>query len=76
MNEIASSQRQRSFSRLSLLVVAGSESIRRRTSERGASLVEYSLLIALIAVVVIASVAMFGGAVNENFSAVASEVTG
>ncbi len=50
--------------------------LRGRFSDRGASLVEYSLLIALIAVVVIASVALFGGSVNENFSVIASEVNG
>ncbi len=49
---------------------------RHISSERGASLVEYSLLIALIAVVVIGSVTLFGGSVNSNFSTVASEVGG
>ena len=54
----------------------GLPGLRGRFSDRGASLVEYSLLIALIAVVVIASVALFGGSVNENFSVIASEVNG
>ena len=36
--------------------------------ERGASLVEYALLLAFIAVVCIAAVAFFGTAVGENLS--------
>lgn len=76
MHESTSSPRQQELSQLSRLVVSGFEALRRRTSDRGASLVEYSLLIALIAVVVIGSVSLFGGAVNENFSVVASEVAG
>ncbi len=65
------------FTSLSGPLATLSSWIRRHVStDRGASLVEYSLLIALIAVVVIASVALFGGSVNNNFSQVASEVTG
>lgn len=36
--------------------------------EDGASLVEYSLLIALIAVVAVVAVTAFGGAVSEEYS--------
>jgi pilus assembly protein Flp/PilA len=44
--------------------------------ERGASLVEYALLVALIAVVCIAAVTFLGGAASTKFSKVGSAVTG
>jgi pilus assembly protein Flp/PilA len=44
------------------------------TSERGASLVEYALLVALIAVVCIAAVTALGTAASENFTEVADEI--
>lgn len=40
---------------------------RLRRDERGASAVEYGLLVALIAVAVIAAVALFGPQLNELF---------
>jgi pilus assembly protein Flp/PilA len=43
-------------------------------SERGASLVEYALLVALIAVVCIAAVTLLGSAAEEKFSSVASAI--
>lgn len=39
-------------------------------TERGASLVEYALLVALIAVVVIGAVTALGGTAKENFEQV------
>lgn len=39
----------------------------RRARDRGASLVEYSLLLALIAVVVLVAVSFFGGELSESF---------
>lgn len=39
---------------------------RRRHDERGANLVEYSLLLALIAIVCIAAVSMLGGETDEG----------
>lgn len=39
---------------------------RNRRTERGASLVEYALLVALIAVVAIAGVAQFGTAIRDS----------
>lgn len=41
-------------------------------SERGASMVEYALLVVLIAVVAIVAVNMIGPAVSEGFSEAAS----
>lgn len=40
----------------------------------GASAVEYGLLVALIAVVIIAAVALLGRQVRDNFNSVASEL--
>ena len=43
-------------------------------SERGAALVEYALLIALIAVVCIAAITLLGKNANDKFSQVASKI--
>ena len=45
-------------------------------SERGASLVEYALLVALIAVVVIGAVTLLGGTAEDKFSEVSSSLAG
>ena len=42
--------------------------------ERGASLVEYALLVALIAVVCIAAVTILGGKASKNFSSVGNSL--
>lgn len=43
-------------------------------SERGASLVEYALLLALIAVVCIIAITTLGDKASENFQSVASSL--
>jgi pilus assembly protein Flp/PilA len=43
-------------------------------SERGATLVEYALLVALIAVVCIAAVTLLGSAASTKFSSVADTI--
>jgi pilus assembly protein Flp/PilA len=43
-------------------------------SEKGAALVEYALLIALIAVVCIAAITLLGRNADEKFSEVASRI--
>lgn len=43
-------------------------------TDRGASLVEYALLVALIAVVCIAAVTLLGGAASSKFSSVSSAI--
>ena len=49
--------------------------LRARTEdERGASLVEYALLVALIAVVCIAAVTALGGRAKSNFSSIANSI--
>ena len=46
----------------------------RAEDERGASLVEYALLVALIAVVCIAAVTLLGKNASSKFSSVASAI--
>lgn len=46
----------------------------RRRAEDGASLVEYALLVALIALVCIAAVTFFGGQTSETFTRVGDSV--
>ena len=43
-------------------------------SERGASLVEYALLVALIAVVCIAAISFLGGNASKKFDTVGSKI--
>jgi pilus assembly protein Flp/PilA len=43
-------------------------------SERGASLVEYALLVALIAVVCIAAISLLGNSASGKFSTVANSI--
>ena len=45
-----------------------------KKSERGASLVEYALLVALIAIAAIAAVRVLGTRVSTQFSSTASQV--
>ena len=45
-----------------------------RRGEQGASLVEYALLVALIAVVCIVAVSLLGGNASSKFSQVASSL--
>ena len=45
-------------------------------SERGASLVEYALLVALIAVICIVAIAFLGKSASSKFSTVGSTVSG
>ncbi|MFN2606715.1 MAG: Flp family type IVb pilin [Acidimicrobiales bacterium] len=44
-------------------------------SERGAALVEYALLLALIAVVCIAALSLLGGNASTKFSKVATSIS-
>jgi len=47
---------------------------RANLSERGASLVEYALLVALIAVVCVAAISFLGGQTKTKFSQVGSSL--
>ena len=44
-------------------------------SERGAAMVEYALLLALIAIVAIAALTLLGGTVSSNFSDINSTLS-
>lgn len=44
-------------------------------SERGASMVEYGLLLALIAVIAVVAVQAFGTGVSDKFSSISSSVS-
>ena len=46
----------------------------RLISEKGATATEYSLLVAFIALLIIAGVTLFGNALNDWFSTLASRV--
>ena len=45
-------------------------------TERGATLVEYALLVALIAVVCIGAISVLSGSITNKFSAVGSKING
>ena len=45
-----------------------------RLNERGATAVEYGLMVALIAIVIIAAVALIGTRLNANFQEVANSL--
>ena len=47
---------------------------RLATDQRGASLVEYSLLVAMIAVVALVAVAAFGGSLSSEYSEIANSL--
>jgi len=49
---------------------------RLASDERGASLVEYALLVALIAVICIVAIAFLGNSASTKFSSVGSAVAG
>lgn len=53
--------------------MVGTDRLNRRT-DRGASLVEYALLVALIAVVCVVAVMYFGDETGNSFSRTASAV--
>lgn len=46
----------------------------RMVDERGASMVEYALLIALIAITALVAVAFFGGRVSDSFNGSTTEM--
>ena len=44
------------------------------SDERGAAMVEYGLLLALIAVIAIAALTLLGGQVSDKYSSISSDV--
>jgi pilus assembly protein Flp/PilA len=60
---------------MSILVLFAHLQARLRTApERGASMVEYGLLLALIAIVAMVAIKAFGSGVSSQFSSIASTV--
>ncbi len=57
-----------------LIVFAWLQARLSTTGERGASMVEYGLLLALIAVVALVAVQAFGSGVSTQFSSINSNV--
>ena len=51
-------------------------SLRLRRDEKGATAVEYGIMVALIAVVIIAAVTLLGGTLSTTFDGVACSVKG
>jgi pilus assembly protein Flp/PilA len=51
-------------------------SARVRREEKGATAVEYGIMVALIAVVIIAAVTLLGGGLNETFVKAQCSITG
>ncbi|GAA1739249.1 Flp family type IVb pilin [Aeromicrobium alkaliterrae] len=45
-----------------------------KKDEKGATAVEYGLLVALIAIIIVAGVGLFGGALNTFFSDLATTI--
>jgi pilus assembly protein Flp/PilA len=50
------------------------EDMSKKNNERGATMVEYAVMVALIAVVVIAAVRILGTTVSEQMSSTAAQV--
>lgn len=48
--------------------------MRMLNSEKGASMVEYSLLVVLIAIVALVAVQLAGGALSETYSEISSDL--
>jgi pilus assembly protein Flp/PilA len=61
---------------LARLVSIRAASLRKPSDDRGATAVEYGLMVALIAVVIIAAVMALGDNVSAMFGGVADEIEG
>ena len=53
-----------------------SMTFRERTDQRGAAMVEYALLVALIAAVAVTVVGLLGGQISAKFSSACSAING
>jgi pilus assembly protein Flp/PilA len=52
------------------------EALRRQSDSEGATAVEYGIMVALIAIVIIAAVAFLGGELESDFECVGSSISG
>jgi pilus assembly protein Flp/PilA len=60
---------------MNLFVIRTWLQARLTTTERGASMVEYILLVALIALAVLAAVSFLGGQMNSKFNTEGSQIS-
>lgn len=59
--------------KLQLIALALADDLRRR-DERGATAVEYGLMVALIAIVIIGGVTLLGGKLGTVFSSISTKI--
>ena len=59
---------------MNLMAMLNYVTTRTRLTEKGASLVEYALLVALIAVVCIAAITLLGNSASSKFSKVGASI--
>lgn len=64
------------FVRLMVTLESAFENARRRRDETGAAAVEYGLLVALIAAVIVTTVALLGPKIKDAFTAIVDALTG
>lgn len=60
--------------KLQFLALMFTNDLRAKRDERGATAVEYGMLVALIAAVIVGIVATLGGQINDAFTAISSEL--
>jgi len=73
-NSMPSYYRTMKFRATQLYVRSRSAASAYLSSERGAGMVEYALLVALIAIVLIVAIAFFAGALNDSFQSIGTKV--
>lgn len=64
------------FVRLMVTLQTRIETVRERRDETGAAAVEYGLLVALIAAVIVTTVALLGPKIKDAFTAIVDALTG
>ena len=60
--------------KLQLMTLMFIGDLKEKRSERGATAVEYGLMVSLIAVVIITAVALIGTNLNDTFNSVANRI--
>jgi pilus assembly protein Flp/PilA len=59
---------------MTLMFISDLKTSREERDERGATAVEYGMLVALIAAVIIGTVALLGGYINDAFTSINDEL--
>jgi pilus assembly protein Flp/PilA len=60
--------------KMEIVTVEQAKSVKK--AEKGASLVEYALLVALIAIIAIVAIRSLGNTISQQFSALSNQITG